>query len=180
MKRNCFQREQMFACAFEMLEAQDELEVRQHVAECASCRAVLGEYHQLDRILDSWQPIAPLPWFDGHVRSAVVTAEESLPSLWGRVLTALGWSRWLAPALVAMMVVLSVVIVERPGLLPSSLTHIAGSANEGSEANTASQVSTLEIAEEKTEGTTTLDDYDMLANFDVLSELPKPGSKLVD
>jgi len=181
MKRNCFQREQLFACAFQMLEAQAELEVRQHVAECAACRAVLGEYRQLDRILESWQPIAPLPWFDGRVRSAVVTTEESLPSLWGRVLTALGWSRWLAPALIATMVVVSVVIVERrPGLLPSSLTHITGSANEGSEANTASQASTLEMAEEKTEGTTTLDDYDMLANFDVLSELPKPGSKLVD
>ncbi len=177
MKRNCFEQEQLFAYALEMLEARDKLEVRQHVAECAACREVLEAYRHLDRVLDSWQPIEPSPWFDARVRSAVATAEEGLPSLWGRILAGLGWSRWMAPALVAMMVVvMSAVIVERrPGLLPHSLTHITGSANEGSAANAASPVSTAEWAVERPGGTATLDDYDMLANFDVLSELPKPG-----
>ena len=177
MKRNCFEREQLFAYASEMLEARDELEVREHVAECAACREVLEEYRQLARVLDLWQPIEPSPRFDAWVRSAVATAEERLPSLWGRVVAELGWSRWLAPALVAMMVVVvsAVIIERRPGLLPHSLTHITGSANEGSAANTPSQMSTPEMTEEKTGGAATLDDYDMLANFDVLSELPKPG-----
>ena len=166
----------------EMLEAQDELEVREHVAECAACREVLGEYRQLYSVLDLWHSIQPLPWFDERGRSAVGTIEESLPSLWGRVVAGLCWSRWLAPALVAMMiVVVSAVIVERrQGLLPNALTHITGSANEGSTGMSSSRTGAPEMAEEKTEGAATLDDYDMLANFDVLSELPKPRSKLVD
>ena len=40
--KNCFEREQLFAYALEMLEAQDKLEVRQHVAKCARCRGVLA------------------------------------------------------------------------------------------------------------------------------------------
>jgi len=86
----------------------------------------------------------------------------------------------MAPALVAMMVVMmSAVIVERrPGLLPNSLKHITAIANEASAANARFQVSAW--AEDRTGRTATLDDYDMLANFDVLSELPKPGSKVVD
>ena len=175
--KNCFEREQLFAYALEMLEAQDKLEVRRHVAECARCRGVLEEYRQLDRVLDSWQQLEPSPWFDSRVRSKIATVEESLPSLWGRALAGLGWSRWMAPALVAMMVVVvSAVIVERrPGLLPDSLTHMTGSAKAGSPANARSQVSTQEMAEERAGGAATLDDYDMLANFDVLFELPRPG-----
>lgn len=182
MKRNCFEREELFAYASEMLEAQDELEVRAHVTECAACRQVVEGYRQLDRVLDLWQPIEPTPWFDARVRAAVAIAEERAPSLWGRVLARLGWSRWLAPALVAMMVVVvSAVIVERrPGLLPNSLTQMAGSANKSSGANTPSRVRTTQMGEEGSAGAATVDDYDMLANFDVLSELPKPGEKVVD
>jgi hypothetical protein len=175
--KNCFEREHLFAYALEMLEAQDKLEVRQHVAECARCRGVLEEYRQLDRVLDSWQPLEPSPWFDARVRSKIAAVEESLPSLWGRVLAGLGWSRWMAPAVVTMMVVVvSAVMVERrPGLLPDSFTHIPGGANARSPANPPSPMSTPEMAEERTGGAATLDDYDMLASFDVLSELPKPG-----
>jgi anti-sigma factor RsiW len=177
MKRNCFERELLFAYALEMLEAEDELEVWEHVAECAACREVLGEYRQVDSVLDLWQPNEPPLWFNQRVRPAVATPGESILSLWGRVPVGLGWSRWLAPALVAMMIlVVSAVIVERrSGLVPNSLTHITGSANEGPAAISSSQGGAPERAEEKTEGTATLDDYDMLANFDVLSELPKPG-----
>jgi len=171
--KNCFEREHLFAYALEMLEAQDKLEVRQHVAECPRCRGVLEEYRQLDRVLGLWQPLEPSPWFDARVRSKIPAGEESLPSLWGRVLAGLGWSRCIAPAVVTMMVVVvSAVMVER---LPDSFTHRTGGANAGSPPNAPSQASTPEMAEERTGGAATLDDYDMLASFDVLSELPKPG-----
>jgi len=177
MNGNCFEREQLFAYALEMLEMQDKLEVGQHVAQCAACREVLEAYRQLDRVLETWQPIEPSPWFDARLRSAVATAEESLPSLWARVLAGLGWSRWMAPALVATMVAaVSAVIVERPpGIHPNFSAHVIGSVSPGSAANAPSQANTAEMAEERTGGAATLDDYDMLANFDVLSELPKPG-----
>ncbi len=183
MSTNCFARERLFAYASKMLEARDEVEVRAHLAECAACREVVEGYRRLDRVLDLWQPTDPSPWFDARVRAAVAAAEERALSLWSRLLAGLGWSRWLAPAMVAMMVVVSAVIVERrPDLLSHSGVQMAG-ANKASGANMSSWVGTPGKGEEATaaEGyVSTVDDYDMLANFDLLSELPKPEAKVVD
>jgi anti-sigma factor RsiW len=180
--KNCLEREQLFAYALEMLEGQEKLEMQRHVAECAICRKALEEYRQLDGVLDGWQPLQPSPWFDARVRSAVARAEESFASPWARFLAGLGWSRRMAPALVAMMVlVVSAVIVERrPNLLPRSVTYITDRANDGSAANALSQLSPAELAGGRAVGAATLDDYDMLANFEVLSELPKPEGKVAD
>jgi anti-sigma factor RsiW len=180
MRANCFEREHLFAYAGKMLEARDEIEVRAHLAECAACRKVVEGYRQLDELLDLWQPTAPSPWFDARVRAAVAAGELRSASFWGRLLAGLGWRRWLAPALVVIMVVASAVIVQRrPGLLSRSGAHVGG-ASQASRANVPSQVGTPEEGEEGTTRASTVDDYDMLANFDVLSELPKPGGKVVD
>ena len=181
MRAHCLERERLFAYASRTLEGRDEVEVGVHLADCAVCREVVETYRRLDEVLDLWQPTAPSPWFDARVRAAVAAAERRPPRLRDRLLAGLGWSRWVAPTLVVIMAVTSATMIERrPGLLSGSGAQVAG-ASKASRANAGSQVAAPETEEEEgITGASTLDDYDMLANFDVLSEIPAPKVKVVN
>jgi len=181
MMTHCFERAKLFAYCAKMLEGRDEAEVRAHLAECAACREVAEEYRRLDRVLDLWEPAEPSPWFDARVRAAVASVEEHAPGLWARLLAGWGWSRWLAPAMVAMMaVVVSTVMVERPGLFRHTVTQTAQTARLAPGAQAGASPSGAQVTEEEGTAAEVSDDYDLLANFDIISELPKTGTQVVN
>jgi len=86
----------------------------------------------------------------------------------------------MALALVVIMVVMSPMMIERRQSLRSHSGAQVGGASKASGTNVWSQVAAPETEEEGTTGASTVDDYDMLANFDVLSELRAPRAKVVD
>ncbi len=170
---NCVEREELFAYVHKMLEPRKDGKVRAHLAECDACRGIVGDYHKLESALDQWKPTEPSPWFDARVRAAV--ASHSSRTFFG-----LGWGRWLAPVLVAALVVVASVVVFRtrgPLLGPhQGCGGVAGTTNPAMPvAGTQSQLASRGSHHEPL-----VDDYEMLANFDVLSELPKGDKKAVD
>ena len=104
MRANCLEPDRLFACTSKMLEGWEEVAVVAHLAACTACREVVEGYRRLDQVLDLWQPTAPLPWFDARVRAAVTAAGQCAPSRRDHLLAGLGWSRWMALALVVIMV----------------------------------------------------------------------------
>jgi hypothetical protein len=78
-----------------------------------------------------------------------------------------------------MVVVCAMMVGRQPGLLSHSGAQVA-EASKASGTNLVGQVTSPETEEEESIGASTMDDYDMLANFDVLSELTEPGAKVVD
>jgi hypothetical protein len=180
----CFDREQLFAVANHLAAPQEEEAVRSHVAGCAACRVMLAEYQQLNLTLDEWKVADPSPWFDARVRRAL-DANEAQTS-------AGGWReffrmRALAPALLVMVMVVGSLLYVRshsrqeqptPKIAQSAAsTEVTPQPSAGSGVNAESREE-----DEVTlyENLSTLEDYDMLANFDVLSELPQGAPKVVN
>ncbi|TCK69738.1 hypothetical protein C7378_3485 [Acidipila rosea] len=54
--------------------------VRQHVAECDSCRAELRSLEATMALLDSWQAPEPTPWFDARMAAKMRTEREAPPA----------------------------------------------------------------------------------------------------
>jgi hypothetical protein len=199
----CCEREQLFAYCQRLLAADEEEKVRAHVAECAACRAVVGEYEKLDTLLDDWQPAEPSPWFDARVRAAIAADSSRAES--ARPRFGLVWVRWLAPAVGLAVVLVAVLVVwrsHRPQVHPVTQAVIPAAAPQVPQ-NVANPVSApavkpapaLQIVQTRPvsaqpaaaaadedlrlyEDLSVLEDYDLLAGFDVLSELPK-GEKEV-
>lgn len=182
----CVEREKLFAYRHQLLDGREEGAVRAHLVECGQCRASLDEYRRLDAVLEKWKPVEPTPGFDARVRAAVEQrATAPVSSLWG-LSWGLAWGfrslRWLAPAL-AMVVVASVVVLRtrpsRPtsgGALPQAGPQVASQA-----APPAASGAEMDGGEEELslyKNLLVLEDYDMLADFDMLSELPKSGGKV--
>jgi anti-sigma factor RsiW len=203
----CCEREQLFAYRHRLLAAREEEQVRAHVAECAACRAVVEEYGKLDELLDDWRPAEPSPWFEARLRAAI--ASESAKPYGSRWPFIPGWARWLAPALgVALVLVASLAVwrsrrvPERPVTLPvASVPAPRAPQNSVTPAPATAPSPTPQVARLKPtpplrpaqpavkaeeddlslyENLTVLEDYDLLANFDVLSELPRGVKKVGD
>ena len=203
----CFEREQLFAYCHRLLAAREEEQVRAHVAECAACRAVVKEYGKLDTLLDGWRPAEPSPWFDARVRAAIA-AESAKPyrfrspfSLgWVRWLApALGVVLVLTAALAVWRSRRSPERLVTPTVasLPASRAPQNGVAPAPGPApvpvptpqmarpqpvETPRPVTAAAKAGEDElglyENLTVLEDYDLLANFDVLSELSRGEKKV--
>lgn len=172
----CMEREKLFGYIHHLLEGREAGEVRSHVAECAPCRGVLDEYRKLDTALEEWKPIEPSPWFDARLRARV--EQSAVESRGARLYGVLGW---LAPALAVVLVVVSVTIVR---------VRNSGHGSQGPQAarNASTTSPGVSVAQEVEPGQEelniyqnlpVLEDYDVLANFEVLSELPK-SEKQVD
>src|SRR5260370_8739353 len=104
----CVEREKIFAYIHHLLESRQAGQVRAHVAECARCRAVIAEYRKLDSVLEEWKPIEPSPSFDARLRAAIertAPVHAPLPCLGIPAL------RWLAPAAILPLVVVSSALV---------------------------------------------------------------------
>lgn len=199
----CCEREQLFAYCQRLLVADEEEKVRAHAAECAACRAVVGEYEKLDTLLDDWQPAEPSPWFDARVRAAIAADSSRAES--ARPFFGLAWVRWLVPALGLALVLVAALVVWRshrspvhpatqaaaPAVVPRAPQNVANpvSAPAVKPAPALQIVQTRPVSAQPAataagedlqlyEDLSVLEDYDLLAGFDILSELPK-GEKEV-
>ena len=193
----CVEREEIFVFTHRMLEAREESEVRAHLAECSECRAVAEEFYRLDTVLDEWKPTEPSPWFDTRVRAALAAEEKERAA---RPLFGLRWAQWLVPAVVVVLVVLGVVLLRRSPpnpqpvaqQSPPAVTQPAPTVPPETQPQQVAQAQAPAVTQQPTAGTAeedelslyqnlpVLEDYDLLANFDVLSELPAKGKKLVN
>lgn len=179
MRNNCVEREKIFALAQHLCSGREEQEVGAHVETCESCRSVFQNYQRLDSVLDEWAPAAePSPWFDARLRSAVAAqAARPAPSFWG-----LSWSRWMAAPALASLLLAAGLVVLRNGRIanpprPGSKTALVA-VKPVLVPVTQAQVANQEL--KMYQNLPVLEDYDMLAGFDVISELPKGTHKLAD
>lgn len=180
MKSQCLERERIFALAQGMLGAREQSESRAHVESCSACRKVFESYRALDAMLDEWSPAAePSPWFDARLRAAVASAKpaRSTQGFFGLAL-----NRWLAlPVLASVMIIVAVVTfrTSRPPAPVVPAAPVAAPAAPGvSSAAAAPQTAAQEL--KMYQNLSVLEDYDMLAGFDVISELPKGNEKVAD
>jgi anti-sigma factor RsiW len=134
------------------LKARDAREVETHLETCATCRLRVNEFRAVSGLLDELPMIEPSPAFDARVR-ARVAAEPVKRS----------WLAWLMTsprvAFAAAMLVASIVYVgTRPGQPPS-----LNQANN-----------TVAAPEAIANDMPVLENYDVLANFEALTDLPDP------
>ena len=142
------------------LPAGERAVVDKHLASCEECAARVEGFRAVSRSLDAWEAPEVSPWFDARLRGRM--AEEaarswSLPSLRAllRPVYALG--------LAAMVLVGSLVVWNTR---PSPPVQKAENAKPAAAAE----------AERLDEIMPVVEDYDILANFDMLAELkPAPG-----
>lgn len=159
----CMGKEDLFAYAHHLLEPDAERDLRKHLAECAACRAVVAEYQSLDALLDEWKPAAPSAWFDVRVRAAVAADHPPRWTLFG-----FRWAQLLAMAcLLALVTAASLIISRRQ---PSSTQETAAKSSAAKVEEELTLYKDLPVLEDE--------DYEMLANFDVLSALPRGEAKV--
>jgi anti-sigma-K factor RskA len=131
------------------LKASEQREMETHLADCAACRMRVNEFRAVTNLLDELPMIEPSGAFDARVRARV--AAEPVKQSW--------WA-WLAPsprvAFAASMLLLATVwIGSRPGNTP---------------AINPPSVDQDQIASDLP----VLENYDVLSNFEPLSDLPDP------
>ena len=197
---SCMEREQLFAFAHGMLDAHEEAAARAHLDECARCRQAVEEFARLDAVLEEWKPAEPSPWFDTRVRAALAVEGEGG---WRKALGTMQWARWLVPAAaVALLVFALLVMRQSPPPQPvarqtpavqkkATPAPEAARPEAGHESAPAVQAQNPSVPakpapvarrdETKPEDDLeVLEDYDMLANFDVLSELPRVETRVAN
>jgi len=130
------------------LKESERLEVEKHISTCATCELRVNEFRAVSGFLDELPQIVPSPAFDVRVR-ALVAAEPVKQSWWA----------WFAPsprvALAASMLLLATVWV--------------GTRPPGSVVNPATEA-------EINQNMPVLENYDVLSNFEPLTDLPAPVS----
>ncbi len=197
----CFDREQLFSYASHLLEAREEEEIRAHLEECSGCRKVLAEYERLDAVLDEWKPAEPSPWFDARLRHALAEqdSKRSAKPFWG-----LGWARVLAlVSLIAIVVGLLLVDhAQRSGnvqpqmarqapavqkVSPEQPREMAKSTPSPEVPHPTAQTPGAQSAQAPSRAAASsdndslsLDDYDIVANFEALSELPVGNKRIAN
>jgi anti-sigma factor RsiW len=170
-QEKCWIREQLFAYASHLLEPREADSVRLHVEQCDECLRIVAEFQRLDTVLDEWKAVAPSGAFGARVRAAVAS-RQSHTTFFG-----LRWTQVLAPVCLLVLMVTTSVIFLR--------VRKAHKLNNGSTQTTQIQNASAGQAEEELTLYQNLpvledEDYDMLADFDVLSELPRGDNKVAN
>ncbi len=129
-------------------------EVESHLAACRPCRTRAEEFRLLWGVLEEVPMQEPSPGFDAGLR-ARIAAEPPRPSLWA----------WLAPSprlavAVSLLLLLAVYISSRP---PAPVQDPAAPPTDAE----FRMIKDLPV----------LENYDVLANFEALSELPPQPAK---
>lgn len=198
---SCFEKEQLFGYASHLLDEKELAAVRAHLGECSRCREVVESYQRVNTVLDEWKNVQPSAWFDAHVRQAVIAqpARGRASKLWG-----MEWIRGVALAALAILVVSGVIwFTRRPRAVPSPSAvaerhstppAVTPAAPEVAKVNppvvkprhpetplrAATAVKSAGAPAIDDEDAVTADDDALLANFDVLSELPKTEARVAN
>jgi anti-sigma factor RsiW len=136
------------------LKEKEQREMEKHLAACPACTVRVNEFRFVGSLLDELPQIEPSAAFDVRVRARI--AAEPVKQEW--------WS-WLGAAprvlVAASMLLLATVWV---GHRPADSTRVASS--DGGDESQIMQDQDLPV----------LENYDVLANFEPLTELPQPVS----
>jgi len=140
-------------------------QVEAHLAECAACNERVHEFRLLFGMLDELPAVAPSASFDAAVRGRVASDSRGA-GFWSALLPSPRLAFALT-ALVAFSVWLASFSPSRAPVRNGAPQTIAQVGSRGSEAEFG-MIKNLPV----------LEDYDVLANFDVLSELPSEPATL--
>lgn len=193
----CLERERIFAYVHRLLEAGEVEEVRAHLDECPACRAVAQDEERLDSVLAEWKAPEASPWFDARLRARLASENEGgFWGFWGF----LAWRRWLLPATIVALIVLGIVVTREAPRQPQQMATqeaprvappieplpevpqpektVQAQASVPGAKQTPAKLEEDELS--LYQNLPLLEDYELLANFDVLSELPVGDQKVVN
>jgi anti-sigma factor RsiW len=134
------------------LKASDTREVETHLETCATCRLRVNEFRAVSGLLDELPMIEPSPAFDARVRARV--AAEPVKQSW--------WA-WLAP---------SPRVVFAAAMLVASIAYVGTRPRQPAVQDAAN--TTVAAPEAIANDMPVLENYDVLANFEALTDLPDP------
>lgn len=191
----CLETEKLIGYAYGLSDESAASQVRAHLRGCPRCREIVEEHGRLDAVLSEWKVAGPTPGFEARVRQAV-EARRSAWNFWSWQ-----WTRGLAVASLGIMIVAGVALLRyNPGRLsrpPQSAKRLAQreggartlppAANQHSPSAVAKNSAHV-LPESKSAGANlsddkdaqALEDYDLAANFDLLSELPRTESRVAN
>jgi hypothetical protein len=197
----CLDTEKLIRYVYHLTDEPAAAEVRAHLGECPHCRGIVEQHARLGALLDEWKVAEPSASFDARVRQAV-EAQQARREAWG--FGGLGWARGLALAsLGALIIVGALWIMRGHHGKPNSPLAAAGQPQQpmGSQtsasamkplplsvaarsglrpAPAAPELSSAGSATKDNQEALALEDYDLAANFDLLSELPKGEQRVVN
>jgi anti-sigma factor RsiW len=173
----CNHRETLFLFVHQMLGPVEADVVRRHVADCAHCARAADEFRKLDAALDDWIAAGPSPWFDTTLRARVAASEQRNSGFFG-----FGRVRALAAGVAAMALILIAVVVfnhqkvaeiNQPPSSQQRPVAITTGPRVPATTEAARQPLPAEEQLKMDENLRVLEDYEVVANFDALSELPQ-------
>ena len=174
---SCGERENVFLLMQEMLGPHESELMRRHLANCTECARAAEEYRRLDSALDDWAVAEPSPWFDAKVRARVAANDQKKSVFWG-----FGRVRALAAGVAAVVLILTAVVVfnhqkvaEINQPLSSQAQPVTITPGQRVPDTTEAVRQPLPPEEQlkMDENLSVLEDYQVVANFDALSELPQ-------
>jgi anti-sigma factor RsiW len=134
------------------LKVSEQREVEMHLATCAACRVRVTEFRAVSGLLDELPQIEPSGAFDARVRARV--AAEPVKQSWWAVFAPSPRAAFAA----SMLLLATIWIGSRPGNVNNT--------NSGSNGAAAQNIDPNDLP--------VLENYDILANFEPLTDLPQP------
>ena len=134
------------------LKVNEQREVEAHLAGCAACRVRVNEFRAVSGLLDELPQIEPSGAFDARVRARV--AAEPVKQSWWAVFAPSPRAAFAA----SLLLLATIWIGSRPGNVNTNNAGSNGLAAQGIDPND------LPV----------LENYDILANFEPLEDLPQP------
>lgn len=170
----CHNREKLFQFVHQMLQPEEAEAVRRHLAVCSDCVRAAGEYHKLEEALDYWSVAEPSPWFDARVRDRLAANRQQNLRYFGFLAVTV--------AVFAMILILAGVVVfnhQKVAEINQPLSSfqrpvtITPGGRFPATTEAARQPLRAEDQLKMDENLRVLEDYEVVANFDALSELPQ-------
>src|ERR1700682_1983769 len=134
------------------LKLSEQQQVEAHLAGCAACRVRVNEFRAVSGLLDELPQIEPSSAFDARVRALV--AAEPVQEGWWAVFAASPRAAFAA----SLLLLATIWIGSRPSNMNTS--------NGGANGTMAQSIDPNDLP--------VLENYDILANFEPLTELPQP------
>jgi anti-sigma factor RsiW len=134
------------------LKAGEQREVEAHLAACAACRVRVNEFRAVSGLLDELPQIEPSGAFDARVRARV--AAEPVKQSWWAVFAPSPRAAFAA----SMLLLATIWVGSRPGTI--------NSVDSPNVAVNPSNINPNDLP--------VLENYDILANFEPLEDLPQP------
>jgi Putative zinc-finger len=176
----CMDREKLFLFSHGMLGPEEADRLRRHVAGCGECGRAAEEYRRLDTALDDWNAAEPSPWFDAKVRARVAASENGKSGFFG-----FGRLRALAAGVAAVVLIMVAVVVfnhhqvaeiNQPADSQQQSVAISAQPQPSEKIEALKRPLPADEQLKMDENLSVLEDYEVVANFDALSELPQANS----